>query len=74
MQVEKANKELGEKYDIISYKKIYDTLSNTPEYNADGNHNFRDFVDALYKHSFDSVPKVKYEEMRDQFIIRVNNA
>ena len=74
LQVEKANKELGEKYDIISYKKIYDTLSNTPEYNADGNHNFRDFVDALYKHSFDSVPKVKYEEMRDQFITRINNA
>jgi hypothetical protein len=71
---EKSSKIFGENYTIISYSKIYNALRNTPEYNEDGNYNFRDFVDALYKHSFDSVPKVKYIEMRDQFITRINNA
>ena len=72
LKAEKANKELGEKYEIISYKTIYNELLNTAEYNAEGNHNFRDFVDALYKHTFDSVPLVKYIEMRDKFITRIN--
>ena len=64
----------SENYTIISYKDIWEKLRKTPEYNEDGNYNFRDFVDALYKHSLDSVPMVKYIEMRDQFITRINNA
>lgn len=72
LESEKSSKEFGENYDIISYKQIYKDLCDTAEYNEDGNHNFRDFVDALYKHTFDSVPKVKYEEMREQFITRIN--
>lgn len=72
LESEKSSKEFGENYHIISYKQIYEDLCGTAEYNEDGNHNFRDFVDALYKHTFDSVPKVKYEEMRGQFITRIN--
>lgn len=74
LESEKSSKIFGENYTIISYKKIYDELWDTPEYNEDSNYNFRDFVDALYKHKLDSVPKVKYIEMRDQFITRINNA
>ena len=74
LKAEKTTKELGEKYEIISYKTIYKTIWNTREYNEDGNHNFRDFVDALYKHTLDSVPKVKYEEMKSQFITRIKTA
>ena len=72
LESEKSSKEFGENYHIISYKQIYEDLCGTAEYNEDENHNFRDFVDALYKHTFDSVPKVKYEEMRGQFITRIN--
>lgn len=74
LESEKSSKIFGENYTIISYTEIYNALWNTPEYNEDGNYNFRDFVDALYKHRLDSVPKVKYLEMRDQFITRINNA
>lgn len=74
LESEKSSKIFGENYTIISYTEIYNALWNTPEYNEDGNYNFRNFVDALYKHSLDSVPKVKYLEMRDQFITRINNA
>lgn len=74
LESEKSSKTSGENYTIISYKDIWEKLRKTPEYNEDGNYNFRDFVDALYKHSLDSVPMVKYIEMRDQFITRINNA
>ena len=74
LESEKSSKKSGENYTVISYKKIYEKLWDTSEYKEDGNYNFRDFVDALYKHSLDSVPKVKYIEMRDKFITRINNA
>ena len=74
LESEKSSKTSGENYTIISYKDIWEKLRKTHEYNEDGNYNFRDFVDALYKHSLDSVPMVKYIEMRDQFITRINNA
>ena len=73
LESEKSSKIFGENYTIISYTKIYNALWNTPEYNEDGNYNFRDFVNALKKHSYNSIPELKYAEMEDQFKIRINN-
>ena len=72
LESEKSIKELGDKYDIISYDKIYKPLCDSAEYIGGDDRNFRDFVDALFKHTLSSVPQVKYEEMRTQFITRIN--
>lgn len=71
LECEKSTKESGDKYKIISYDEIYNLLCKSAEYKGESDRNFRDFVDALFKHTLDSVPKVKYEEMKAQFITRI---
>ena len=69
LEIEKGGYEMGEKYKVISYKSLYEALNVTGESKNDGN--FKDFIDALYKHTFDSIPKIKFEEMKNTFFARI---
>jgi uncharacterized membrane protein len=51
------------------YKSLYEDLNVTGESKNDGN--FKDFIDALYKQTFDSIPKIKYEDMKNTFFTRI---
>ena len=61
----------GDKYTIIRYSDLHKHLVESDVYKAD--RNFQDFVNALKKHSYNSIPELKYAEMEDQFKIRINN-
>lgn len=58
-----------EKYDIISYETLWNLLKDVDE--TYGDVQFGIFVSALQKHSYDSLPKTKYEEMKNKFINRI---
>lgn len=58
-----------EKYDIISYETLWNLLKDVDE--TYGDVQFGIFVSALQKHSYDSLPKTKYEEMKNKFTNRI---
>ena len=70
----KGNFKYGDKYTIITYSKLHSSLIKSNEYkNQDKpDRNFQDFVNALKKHTYESIPKLKYAEMEDQFKSRIN--
>ena len=65
----------GDKYTIIRYSKLHKCLVESDVYKEEDkpDRNFQDFVNALKKHSYNSIPELKYAEMEDQFKIRINN-
>ena len=69
LEIEKGGYETGKRYKVISYKSLYEDLNVTGESKNDGN--FKDFIDALYKQTFDSIPKIKYEDMKNTFFTRI---
>lgn len=71
----KDNFEYGYKYTIITYSELHDSLIESTEYlnTANPDRNFQDFVTALKKHKYKSIPELKYAEMEDQFKTRINN-
>lgn len=58
-----------EKYDIISYETLWNLLKDVDE--TYGDVQIGIFVSALQKHSYDSLPKTKYEEMKNKFTNRI---
>ena len=64
----------GDKYTIIRYSELHKCLVNSDVYKEEDkpDRNFQDFVNALKKHSYKSIPELKYAEMEDQFKIRIN--
>ena len=58
-----------EKYGIISYKTLLNELKDVGE--AYGDVQFGIFISALQKHCYASIPKAKYEEMKNKFINRI---
>ena len=64
----------GDKYTIIPYSELHDCLVESDVYNESDkpDRNFKDFVNALKKHAYKSIPELKYAEMEDQFKIRIN--
>jgi hypothetical protein len=69
LEIEKGGYETGKRYTVISYKSLFEDLNVTGESKNDGN--FKDFIDALYKQTFDSIPKIKYEDMKNTFFTRI---
>ncbi len=71
----KDNFEYGYKYTIITYSELHESLIKSTEYlnKANPDRNFQDFVNALKKHTYKSIPELKYAEMEDQFKTRINN-
>lgn len=65
----------GDKYTIIRYSELHKCLVKSDVYKEEDkpDRNFQDFVNALKKHSYNSIPELKYAEMEDQFKIRINN-
>jgi len=65
----------GDKYTIIRYSELHNCLVKSDVYKEEDkpDRNFQDFVNALKKHSYNSIPELKYAEMEDQFKIRINN-
>jgi hypothetical protein len=58
-----------EKYTIISYKTLWNELKDAGE--TEGDVQFGIFISALQKHCYASIPKAKYEEMKNKFINRI---
>ena len=58
-----------EKYTIISYKTLFNELKDAGE--TEGDVQFGIFISALQKHCYASIPKAKYEEMKNKFINRI---
>ena len=59
----------GEFYTVLSYNTLWEELRDADELQYDNN--FKIFVDALQKHTYDSIPNAKYEEMKNKFINRI---
>lgn len=58
-----------EKYTTISYKTLWNELKDAGE--TEGDVQFGIFISALQKHCYASIPKAKYEEMKNKFINRI---
>lgn len=65
----------GDKYTIIPYSELHRCLVESDVYKEEDkpDRNFQDFVNALKKHTYKSIPELKYAEMEDQFKTRINN-
>lgn len=64
----------GDKYMIIPYSELHRCLVESDVYKEEDkpDRNFQDFVNALKKHKYNSIPELKYAEMEDQFKTRIN--
>ncbi|MEE0235271.1 MAG: hypothetical protein UD961_03820 [Bacteroidales bacterium] len=64
----------GDKYTIIPYSELHRCLVESDVYKEEDkpDRNFQDFVNALKKHTYKSIPELKYAEMEDQFKARIN--
>lgn len=60
---------LHEEYEILTYDILWESLKDTAE--AQSDQTFGIFVESLSKHSMDSIPKARYEEMKDVFLKRI---
>lgn len=69
MKVDKGQYKHHEKYTIISYKTLWNSLKDADETHGDAQ--FGIFVDALKRHTYCSVPESKYEEMKSLFFRRI---
>lgn len=69
MKVDKGQYKHNGKYTVISYKALWNVLKDVDETNGDAQ--FGIFVDALKRHTYRSVPELKYEEMKSLFFKRI---
>ena len=69
MKVDKGQYKHNGKYTVISYKALWNVLKDVDETNGDAQ--FGLFVDALKRHTYRSVPELKYEEMKSLFFKRI---
>lgn len=60
---------MHEEYEILTYDILWESLKDTAE--AQSDQTFGIFVESLSKHSMDSIPKARYEEMKDVFLKRI---
>lgn len=65
------NYRLHEKYEILPYDILWESLKDTAE--AQSDQTFGIFVESLRKHSMKSIPETKYEEMKNVFLKRIFN-
>ena len=71
MEIYNGYKRLNENYTIISYKELWDNLKGSKEYKGNMDRNFIDFINAIKKHKYSSIPHMKYEEMKEIFLQRI---
>jgi hypothetical protein len=66
----KLSEEMGKKYKVITYRKLYNFLAITDAVKSDCN--FRAFHEAMHRHTHGNVNDYLYYEMMEKFVRRIN--